>query len=98
MQNLYRDDNPEGIISLGVAENSLMVRSIDIVMIFLLSTSYRQAKDLAQFYRLAFPKFFREQDLTYGDSMFASQRLTKALVKMYTQYVSISLREQNAQA
>lgn len=25
MQNLYRDDNPEGIISLGVAENSLMV-------------------------------------------------------------------------
>jgi hypothetical protein len=32
MQNLYRDDNPEGIISLGVAENSLMVRSIDIVM------------------------------------------------------------------
>ena len=27
MQNLYRDDNPEGIISLGVAENSLMVRS-----------------------------------------------------------------------
>lgn len=28
MQNLYRDDNPDGIISLGVAENSLMVRHL----------------------------------------------------------------------
>lgn len=26
MSNSYREDNPDGIISLGVAENSLMVR------------------------------------------------------------------------
>ena len=26
MKNAHRDDNPNGIISLGVAENSLMVR------------------------------------------------------------------------
>ncbi|KAJ9111030.1 hypothetical protein QFC22_006626 [Naganishia vaughanmartiniae] len=68
MSNLYRDDNPNGIISLGVAENSLM------------------AKVIKQFYGDAFGKYFREADLTYGDSMFASQRLTKSLVGFYNHY------------
>ncbi|KAI5449838.1 hypothetical protein NCC49_003954 [Naganishia albida] len=61
MSDSYREDNPNGIISLGVAENSLM------------------AKELTTFYTSAFSKFFRPADLTYGDSLFASQRLTGAL-------------------
>ncbi|KAJ9093170.1 hypothetical protein QFC21_006487 [Naganishia friedmannii] len=68
MKNAHRDDNPNGIISLGVAENSLM------------------AKEVKQFYGDAFARYFREADLTYGDSLFASQRLTEALVRFYTHY------------
>lgn len=46
-----------------------------------------QAKEIKQFYGDAFAKYFREEDLTYGDSLFASQRLTEALVRFYNQYV-----------
>jgi hypothetical protein len=50
---------------------------------------HSQAQDLTQFYGDAFGKYFRPSDLTYGDSMFASQRLTEALVRFYTQYVPL---------